>query len=188
MVNRSSFRDTHSKEKSSEPAKKRGRPSKEAVEQRDKELAAKGEVYRPSKRKPRKPDALAGSPLLPLTLPESSASSTSAAPQLETPLRQTFDVKEENSSGKRKRRRTRDDNQEAEQAPISAPTRDEPSNTGSMIPAQSPSDRLLARGVERESAVAQQARDVGDNEKHTDAHGNSRDGRAEGPRSNLRGD
>jgi hypothetical protein len=145
-------------ERSSEPPKKRGRPSKEAVERREKELAAKGEVYKPTKRKSKKAETPAGSAVPPVTVPESSAVSS---PVPGTPLRQTLEPRDESSSGKRRRRKQRDDHQESGQSPISSFAPPEPA-VG--LSAQSPSDRLLARGGERETAS-----DLNPNEPPTEA-------------------
>jgi hypothetical protein len=113
--------------------KKRGRPTKEEVEERTALLAAEGKVYEPKKRPSKKFRASTGTPI-----PLSERTPTS--PALQTPLPQTAEVKEDSSSGKRRSKR--------QSSLVGAPGEEPVSPTARVAEergAESPSDRLLAR-------------------------------------------
>ena len=149
MITRPLAPDTHG-----EPPKKRGRPNKEAVERRDKEYAAKGEIYRPKPRKSRRPERLVGSPLAPVSSTSHDAQGSSVdTPPTETPEKQHIEPDEEGSGSKERKTRTREADLSASHASENAtwstaadeePRPEEPVSTGS------PSDRLLARSNERD--------------------------------------
>lgn len=113
--------------------KKRGRPTKEEVEERTALLAAEGKVYEPKKRPSKKFRASTGTPI-----PVSERTLTS--PTLQTPLLQTAEVREDSSSGKRRSKR---------QSSLIGAQADEPMSPTSRPvderAAESPSDRILAR-------------------------------------------
>jgi hypothetical protein len=127
-------------ELSGERRKKRGRPTKEEVEERTALLAAEGKVYAPKKRP--KFRASTGTPI-----PMSERTPTS--PSMQTPLAQTVEVKEDSSSGKRRSKRR--------SSLIGLQTQPEPNTpttrTGDEKAAESPSDRLLARGYPHERVL-----------------------------------
>ncbi|KIX01661.1 uncharacterized protein Z518_09387 [Rhinocladiella mackenziei CBS 650.93] len=136
-----------------ERRRKRGRPTKEEAEERDRRLAAAGQTYEPKKRPAKKPRP-SGTPsslseALPGTLPGSQT----------TPLSQHVEPKEETSSGKRRSKRQREEDESSQQALPRSPL-DDSGNERSTEAAQSPSDRLLLRKDERAQAVASGARDV----------------------------
>ena len=117
--------------------RKRGRPTKEEAEERDRRLAETGQTYEPKKRPSKKsrPSETPG--------PLSEALMT-VSPVMSTPSQQHIELKEETSSGKRRARRQR----EEEDASLQAIPRSPPEDSGdgrSTDAAQSPSDRLLAR-------------------------------------------
>lgn len=123
------------------PPKKRGRPNKDELDRRRAEAEARGEVYPdPSKRKrPRQSEvkseaSIAGSSLL----REGPQRSVSA----QTPRRQSPEILERSSSGKRRRQRLRDRDSDVMLA-------DEDDSSLMHIPkeAQSPSERLLMKGA-----------------------------------------
>lgn len=130
-----------------EPAKKRGRPSKEEAAERDRKLALEGRVYQPKKKRPAKRLR----PSLPADIP-GFKNEESTAPLLQTPTARAPELPEQSSSGKRRsRRQTRDE------SPITIPNTDtavrereaEPEPEPHM--AESPSDRLLASHRNRDS-------------------------------------
>jgi hypothetical protein len=137
-----------------ERRRKRGRPTKEEAEERDRRLAESGQTYEPKKRPAKKarpsevPSLLAESPL-------------STSPTMSTPFVQHQEAQEPTSSGKRRVRRQRE-GEEAQQPRTRSP-QDSSGDGQSTDPAQSPSDRLLAR-PERAQAVASIARALGDTE------------------------
>lgn len=123
----------HAPEIPQEIKKKRGRPSKEEAEERDRALAAEGKVYQPKKRATKKFRASTGTPG-----PEASAGGEASSSILQTPSRR-IDFGDEGSSGKR--RSARQQGESTEDNPRSGIT--EPEDTHSQG-AESPSDRLLA--------------------------------------------
>ena len=144
-----------------EPVRKRGRPNKEDRERRDKEYAAKGEVYKPKPRKPKKSEFLSGSPL-PLSVADLESTGVSPGPEgsgTETPPRSSQDPKPESSRGSSKKKRPREslDDMDVASARLSTNIHGEERDT---LPAgaESPSDRLLARSKEREHS--QSARQI----------------------------
>lgn len=139
-------------ELSMERRRKRGRPTKEEAELRDRQLAATGQTYEPKKRPAKKPR--------PSGTPSSFAEAVlETSPGLQTPLMQQVEPKEETSSGRRRSRRQREEGESSQQALTRSPL-DDSGNERSTDPAQSPSDRLLLRSNERAQAVASVARDV----------------------------
>ena len=119
---------------SGERRKKRGRPTKEEVEERSALLAAEGKVYEPKKRPLKKFRASTGTPI-----PTSERVTTPAAEQ--TPLLQTIETKDDSSSGKRRSQRRSSVLESHTQVEPSSPT----TRAGEEKSAESPSDRLLAR-------------------------------------------
>lgn len=121
-------------EMGSDRRKKRGRPTKEEVEERTAILAAEGKVYEPKKRPSKKFRASTGTPI---PMSERVASS----PLLQTPLPQTVETKEDSSSGKRRSKRRPSlmglQTQPEQPSPTARPMEEKA--------AESPSDRLLAR-------------------------------------------
>jgi len=126
-----------------EKRKKRGRPTKEEAEERDRALAAEGRFYEPKKRPSKKLRTSAGG----ASVPRSEAE-TATPPGLHTPGAQAPETKEESSSGKRRSKRQRDEAEPTSQLPPTSPV-DESGATVDTEAAQSPSDRLLARSKER---------------------------------------
>jgi len=138
---------------SMERRRKRGRPTKEEAEERDRRLAAVGQTYEPKKRPAKKPR--------PSETPGSlSEPLVGTSPSLQTPIAQRVEAKDESSSGKRRSRR-RGEELSSSQHP---PPRSSPEDSGgerSTDAAQSPSDRLLLqRSGERAQAVSAMARDI----------------------------
>lgn len=129
---------------SSEQQRKRGRPSKLAVAERDREYAARGEVYVSKRRykKPRTSEAPGGA-----DRPEEESST----PLIQTPTSRAAEPVQETSSGRRRKRHLRDESPietihpstEFQQMTTEQDT--EPSM------AQSPSDRLLLSHRDRGS-------------------------------------
>ena len=122
--------------------KKRGRPTKEEAEERDRQLAAEGKVYEPKKRKKFRASTGTPVPIGDVHFPLSPAAQA-------TPLPQTVETKEESSSsGKRRSKRQASLTQGDSGSPIMriAETREERG-------VESPSDRLLARGVDRDRGL-----------------------------------
>lgn len=117
--------------------KKRGRPSKEEAEERDRALAAEGKVYQPKKRPTKKVR-----PSLETPLPSRTGDFAQVA--VHTPQSRTSETREEGSSGKRKAKRP----PREEIASGVEPTDDHP--VSPQYGAQSPSDRLLAPHRERD--------------------------------------
>lgn len=136
-----------------ERRRKRGRPTKEEAEERDRRLAATGQTYEPKKRPAKKPR--------PSDTPHSLTEGFSTmSPGVETPSVQRTDPLEETSSGKRRRRYQNYDDPPQGLQPKS-PLEDS-GNERSIDVAQSPSDRLLlrSRSNERTQAVAAVTRDI----------------------------
>lgn len=123
-------------DQSGERRKKRGRPTKEEAEQRDRVLAAEGKVYEPKKRPTKKFRTSTGAPGL---LPETEGTTSST---VQTPLPQSTETKEETSSSGKRRSKRQGSLVGAEP---SSPTM----RMASDKAAESPSDRLLARFSDR---------------------------------------
>ena len=128
-----------------EKRKKRGRPTKEEAEERDRLLAAEGKVYEPKKRPSKKFRASTGTPI------PVGGEPSNASPSSQTPAK-TIDSREDSSSGKRRLRR------QASGLSIYPPGSQQPASPIRRIgedpaerTAESPSDRLLARISERVS-------------------------------------
>ncbi|OAP63704.1 hypothetical protein AYL99_02931 [Fonsecaea erecta] len=145
------FRPFTQPEPLGEKRRKRGRPTKEEVEERDRKLAEVGQTYEPKRRPTKKsrPSETPGS------LSEALATTS---PVMQTPRLQQVTPKEETSSGKRRSRRQRDEGESSRQA-LSGSPGDESGDGRSTDAAQSPSDRLLAR-PERAQPAPSLARDV----------------------------
>jgi hypothetical protein len=134
-----------------EKRRKRGRPTKEEAEERDRRLAESGQTYEPKKR-PTKKSRPSGTPgSLSEFVPTTS-------PVMSTPLLQHIEARDETSSGKRRSKRQRDEREQSPQLPSRSP-HDDSGDGRSTDAAQSPSDRLLAR-PERSQAIAPLSRDV----------------------------
>lgn len=134
-----------------ERRRKRGRPTKEEAEERDRRLAATGQTYEPKKRPAKKPR--------PSDTPHSlSETFSTRSPGVETPSAPRTDPQEETSSGKRRRRFQNYDDPMSGRQPKS-PLEDS-GNEKSIEVAQSPSDRLLLRSNERTQALPTVARDI----------------------------
>lgn len=117
-----------------EQPKKRGRPSKAEVEERDRQLALEGKVYQPKKRPAKKPRPSTDPAALELKLED-----VAPAPLLQTTPTRPGELREESSSGKRRsRRQTKDD------AAAADPTPSREMQDLEQSVAESPSDRLLA--------------------------------------------
>ncbi len=125
-----------------QPKKKQGRPSKAEIARRQAEAAAQGKVYEPqSRRRPKKPSALAGSPLPPTAATGESAGASSSS--LQTPPRETAEPQPSSSSSRRKRQK-RDEHQQ-DIGNTRGADLETAESSGSAAPthvAQSPSDRL----------------------------------------------
>ena len=141
-----------------ERRKKRGRPTKEEAEERDRLLAQEGKVYEPKKRPVSKKLRLSsGSEAVPVVESEhadrvsAAVAEASDLMQTQTPLRQGIETREDTSSGKRRLR-----SQESHSAIIEGAVRP-PVSPGHMLapkpdpdrPAESPSDRFVSRFGER---------------------------------------
>lgn len=129
-----------------ERRRKRGRPTREEAEERDRRLAAVGQTYEPKKRAPKKL-RLSGTP------GSLSEARIGTSPGRHTSMLQQLEHTEEGSSLRRASRQ-----QPAEEDPIqqhSGPQSplDDSGNERSTDAAQSPSDRLLLRSGERAQAV-----------------------------------
>jgi hypothetical protein len=120
--------------------KKRGRPTKEEAEERDRILAEQGKVYEPKKRPSKKFRASTGTPV-----PVGEGPST-FIPHEETPAR-TIEPKEDSSSGKRRSRRPAGQLSILPPGQPSSPPRRIAGESSKAV--ESPSDRLLARYSER---------------------------------------
>ncbi|RMZ74769.1 hypothetical protein DV737_g5756, partial [Chaetothyriales sp. CBS 132003] len=120
--------------------KKRGRPTKEEAEERDRQLAAEGKVYEPKKRAAKKFRASTGTP--------GPASEVALSPvaQQTTPLPRGPEPTEESSSSGKRRSRRQASFARGEPASPTRRVTDPSEPTG----AESPSDRLFARFGERE--------------------------------------
>jgi hypothetical protein len=125
--------------------KKRGRPTKEEAEERDRQLAAEGKVYEPKKRATKKFRASTGTPV-----PISEAPFPISPVAHLTPLPQTVEAKEDSSSGKRRSKRRASLTQGEPSSPVTRLT-----DAKDDKAAESPSDRLLARFGDRERAPQQ---------------------------------
>lgn len=143
---------------SSERRKKRGRPTKEEAEERDRLLAAEGKVYEPKKRPSKKFRTSTGT----LVPGEEEATAAATGPAFsdivaQTPVEQRIEPKEEtSSSGKRRTLRARQEsNQTTSQsaagasAIITTPQQATFPKQDSDRPAESPTDRFMARFGER---------------------------------------
>jgi len=131
--------------------RKRGRPTKEEAEERDRRLAATGQTYEPKKRPAKKPR--------PSDTPHSLTEVFSTrSPGAETPSVTRTDPQEETSSGKRRRRYQ--NFEDSSQGPQPKSPLEDSGNERSIDAAQSPSDRLLLRSNERAQAVASVARNI----------------------------
>ena len=135
------------------PPKKRGRPNKDELDRRRAEAEAKGEVYPdPTKRKRQRQSELKSesSPAASNPFREEQQRSFSA----QTPRRQSPEIPERSSSGKRRRLKQRDRDSDAINA-------DEDDSVVMNIPieAQSPSERLLMKGASSSRSPAA-SRDV----------------------------
>lgn len=135
-----------------ERRRKRGRPTKEEAEERDRRLAATGQSYEPKRRPAKKPRPSE----TPVPLSEAHPGTS---PALQSPLSQHVDPGEGTSSGKRQSRQHREDGASSQPAPPQSPI-DDSGNERSTDAAQSPSDRLLLRSNERAQAVPSAARDI----------------------------
>ncbi|KIW17097.1 hypothetical protein PV08_04288 [Exophiala spinifera] len=137
-----------------ERRKKRGRPTKEEVEERERRLALVGQTYEPKRRPAKKPRS-SETPAVPAdTLPATS-------PTLQTPDVQRTEPNEGSSSGKRRPRLRGDVDEHPSSRPaFSRASPEESAGERSTEAAQSPSDRLLHRSTERAQAVAALARDI----------------------------
>ncbi|KAI1618086.1 hypothetical protein EDD37DRAFT_255565 [Exophiala viscosa] len=137
-----------------ERRRKRGRPTKEEVEERDRRLAAVGQTYEPKKRSTKRPRP-SGTPG---SLSEPLAGTS---PRLRTPVAQPVPQREETSSSRRRSRRQHEEPAYlARQEPARSPPPEDSGNERSSGAAQSPSDRLLLRSNERAQGVAAVARDI----------------------------
>ena len=129
---------------SSEQQRKRGRPSKAEVAERDRQYAARGEVY-VSKRRHKKPRTSLA--------PEGTdrPEEESSTPLLQTPTSRTAEPVLEGSSGRRRKRQLRDESPSETIHPSTEiqQTTTEPETEPSI--AQSPSDRLLLSHRDRGS-------------------------------------
>ncbi|KIW83380.1 hypothetical protein Z517_02625 [Fonsecaea pedrosoi CBS 271.37] len=134
-----------------EKRRKRGRPTKEEVEERDRKLAEAGQTYEP-KRRPAKKSRPSETPS---SLSEAVATTS---PFMQTPRLQQLTPREETSSGKRRSKRQRDEGESTRPA-LSRSPGDDSGDGRSTDAAQSPSDRLLAR-PERAQPTTSVARDV----------------------------
>lgn len=123
--------------------RKRGRPSKVEVEERTRRLALEGKEYQPKKR----PAKRIRSSLPPDGLGAKEEYARELTPLLQTPSTTQIELAEDGSSGKRRsRRQTRG---EATPEPTNTEGFSNTSLDGSGLEvhvAESPSDRLLARG------------------------------------------
>ncbi|KAJ9615570.1 hypothetical protein H2200_001645 [Cladophialophora chaetospira] len=132
--------------------RKRGRPTKEEAEERDRRLAETGQTYEPKKRPAKKSR--------PSETPSSfSEPFHSTSPNMSTPLLQQIQPREEASSGKRRARRLREE-EELSRPALSKSPPDDSGDGRSTDAAQSPSDRLLARTERSSQAVAPASRDT----------------------------
>jgi hypothetical protein len=121
--------------------KKRGRPTKEEAEERDRILAEQGKVYEPKKRPSKKFRASTGTPV-----PVGEGPSTTFIAHEHTPAR-TIEPKEDSSSGKRRSRRPAGHLSILPPGQPGSPPRRIAGESSKAV--ESPSDRLLARYSER---------------------------------------
>ena len=133
-----------------ERRRKRGRPTKEEAEERDRRLAATGQTYEPKKRPTKK--------IRPSDTYSLSESIATRSPGVETPTILRTDPQEEAFSETRERGYGEDE-ELSQQRPTKSPPEDS-GNERSTDVAQSPSDRLLLRSNERTQAIATVARDI----------------------------
>jgi hypothetical protein len=123
------------------PPKKRGRPNKDELDRRRAEAEARGEVYPdPTKRKRQRQSEVKSesSPAASNLLREGLQRSFSA----QTPRRQSPEIPERSSSGKRRRLKQRDRDSDAMIA-----DEDDPNLMNIPLEARSPSERLLMKGA-----------------------------------------
>jgi len=122
--------------------RKRGRPSKEEVEERDRALAAEGKVYEPKKRASKKSR---------VSTSTGDAAEGSAAPssRAATPVRQLVEPKEESSSRKRRSKRQPDEEDPDRRSNLLTLNTETKAEAPSERTVQSPSDRLLHRHTEQ---------------------------------------
>ena len=142
------------------PKGKPGRPSKDEIARREAEAAAEGRVYVPQVRKrnkPKKPPALAGSPLPPSA--GASASTEASTASLQTPPRQAVEPEPSSSSGRRKRPKLDEQESRPDDTGNNDPADAEGAAADDPAPApvaQSPSDRVRpdAKFAARSSSAA----------------------------------
>jgi hypothetical protein len=138
-----------------EKRRKRGRPTKEEAEERDRRLAETGQTYEPKKRPAKKPRPSE----TPTSFPEGAVATS---PVMSTPLQhRDIEPKQETSSGKRRPRKPREEDEAAAVAHHAVPRSplDDSGDGRSTDAAQSPSDRLLAR-PERSQPISAISRDI----------------------------
>ncbi|EXJ78214.1 hypothetical protein A1O3_09375 [Capronia epimyces CBS 606.96] len=129
-----------------ERRKKRGRPTKEEAEERDRRLAAAGQTYEPKRRSAKKA-RLSGTPGS-LSEPRPGTS-----PGLPTAMSPRAEHIQEASSEKQRPRQATKQEESPEHAAALSPL-DDSGNERSTDAAQSPSDRLLLRSGERAQTTA----------------------------------
>lgn len=156
------------------PAKKRGRPNKDELDRRRAEAEARGEVYPdPTKRKRARQSEVKSeaSPAAGSLLREGPQRSFSA----QTPRRQSPEIPERSSSGKRRRQKQRDRESDAMIA-------DEDDSGLVNIPkeAQSPSERLLMKGTSSSRSPAA-SRDAQQGDVPASASGQEQQRESAGP-------
>lgn len=136
-----------------ERRRKRGRPTKEEAEERDRLLRAAGQTYEPKRRPAKKPR--------PSETPGSASEALpGTSPGLQTPQLERAEPREETSSGKKRARRQREEEGSSQRAVPRSPLEDSGNERSTDAAAQSPSDRLLLRSNERSLAAAAVARDL----------------------------
>ncbi|EXJ88436.1 hypothetical protein A1O1_05366 [Capronia coronata CBS 617.96] len=137
-----------------ERRRKRGRPTREEAEERDRRLAAAGQIYEPKKRSAKKA-RLSGTPGS-FTDPRPGTS-----PGMETPLSQHAEHLGEASGGRRRPKQQLEKEGSPRHAAPQSPL-DDSGNERSTDAAHSPSDRLLLRSGERAQAAALVSRSTGE--------------------------
>jgi hypothetical protein len=148
----------------SKPKGKPGRPSREEIARRQAEAAAQGREYVSQVRKrnkPKKPKALAASPVPPSA--GASASTEVSSSSLQTPTRQAVEPQQSSSSGRRKRQKIEEQQSGPDNVAGIEPTVAEssaPGGSGPMTVAQSPSDRVRpdAKFAARSTSAASTSR------------------------------
>lgn len=129
-----------------DPPRKRGRPTKQDVEERERKFAAEGKVYVPKKR----PVKRVRTSLAPeSTAPKEDERTT---PLLQTPTTTLLKPVEETSSGRRRRRQIREESPLAVFSAGVEPYQQEVEQEPESNLAESPSDRLLLSHRDRGSA------------------------------------